>query len=96
MGGQEENQNTLLVAIMMRLQQEFEILKKNNEEELSMLIAENAYIKRKLNEEIVLSTTLFETIQPRARILQRTYNEASFEATRRKQPKTSGTLLEYL
>jgi len=89
--GKEDNQNDMPMAMFMRLQEEFETLKKNNEEKLSMLRAENAYMKQKLNEETVLNATSYETIQPRARIHKSIYNEASFEATRRRQSETSCT-----
>jgi len=56
------------MAMLMRLQHEFETLKKNNEKELSMLRAENAYLNQKLNEETILNTTSYETVQPRAHI----------------------------
>jgi len=69
--------------MLMQLQREFETLKKSNEEELSMLRAENTYMRWKLNEEIVLNTS-FETVQPRTQIHQRVHNEESFEATRRR------------
>jgi len=52
------------MAMLTQLQREFETLKKSNEEELSMLRAENAYMRRKMNEETVLNTS-FETFQPR-------------------------------
>ena len=38
------------MAMLIQLQKEFEMLKKSNEEELSMLRAENAHMKRKLQE----------------------------------------------
>ena len=44
-GGREENQNAMSMVMLRRLQEEFETLKKNNEEELSMLRVENAYMK---------------------------------------------------
>jgi len=47
-------------------------------------------MRRKLNEETVLNTS-FETVQPRACIHQNTYNEESFEATRRRLLKTIDT-----
>ena len=47
-------------------------------------------MKRKLNEETILNT-LFETVQPRTHIHQRVHNEESFEATRKRIPKISGT-----
>ena len=68
--------------MLMILQEEFETLEKNNEEKLSMLRAENAYMKRKLNEETTLNTTSYEIVQPRPCIHQSTYNEDKEEATR--------------
>ena len=62
------------MAMLMQLQREFETLKKSNEEKLSMLRAEKAYLKRKLNEETILNTS-FETVQPRTHIHQRVHNE---------------------
>jgi len=56
------------MAMLIRLQEEFETLKKNNEEEWSMLRAKNAYMKWKMNEETVLNTISFEIVQLRARI----------------------------
>jgi len=56
-----------------------------------MLRVEKAYMKRKLNEETILNTTSYETVQLRACIHHSTYNEASFEATRRRQSETSCT-----
>ena len=49
-GEQEDNQNMMSMAMLIQLQKEFEMLKKSNEEELSMLRAENAHMKRKLQE----------------------------------------------
>jgi len=90
LGEQGGNQNNISMVMFVQLQQEFEALKKNNEEELSILRAENAYMRRRLNEEIVLKTS-FETVQPRACIQQSVYNEESFEVTRWKLSETSGT-----
>jgi len=53
------------MIIFVQLQQEIEALKKNNEENLSMLRVENAYIRRRLNEETILNIS-FEIVQPRA------------------------------
>jgi len=39
---QEDCQNAMTMAMLIQLQEEFETLKKSNEEELSMLRAENA------------------------------------------------------
>jgi len=58
----------------MQIDKEFEWLKKSNEDELSMLRAENAYMKRKLNEETILNTS-FETVQSRTQVHQRVHNE---------------------
>jgi len=80
-GEQGGNQNVMMMAMFIQLQWEFEALKKNNEEELGMLKAENTYMRRMLNEETVLNTS-FEIVQPRAHIQQSTYNEESFEVTR--------------
>lgn len=76
----EDNPNVVSMVMLMRLQKEFETLKKTNEEEMSMLRTENAYKQQKLNEETILNTTSLETVEPRIRIHQSTYNEASFEA----------------
>ena len=77
------------MAMLMQLQREFETLKRSNEEKLSMLRAENAYMKRKLNEETNLNTS-FETVQPRTHVHQRVHNEKRFETTRERIPETSG------
>jgi len=87
-GKQGDNQNSMSMAMLMQLQREFETLKKSNEEELSMLRTENAYMKRKLNEETILNTS-FETVQPRTHIHQMVHNEESFETTRKRIPETS-------
>jgi len=42
-GGMEDNPNVVSMVMLMRLQKEFETLKKTNEEEMSMLRTENAY-----------------------------------------------------
>jgi len=60
-----------------------------------MLTAENAYMRRRSNEEIVLNAS-FEIVQPRACIHQSTYNEISFEATKRRQRKHLARLPEHL
>ena len=79
------------MAMLMRLQEEFETLKRNNEEELNMLRDENAYMKQKLNEETILNTTSLDIVDLRRHIHQSTYNEASFEVMQRRRPKTSST-----
>jgi len=94
-GEQGDNQNAMSMAMFMQLQREFETLKKSNEEELSMLRAENVYMKRKLNEETILNTSL-ETVQPRTPIHQRVHNEQSFEVTRKKIQRLLVSLSEYL
>ena len=42
-GGDREDNVNMPMAMLVQLQKEFEMLKKNNEEELSMLRAENAH-----------------------------------------------------
>ncbi|XP_068483426.1 uncharacterized protein [Phaseolus vulgaris] len=88
-GEQRDNQNSMSTAMLIQLQREIETLKKSNEEELSMLRAKNAYMKRKFNEETILNTS-FETVRPRIHIRQRVHNEERFETTRKKIPETSG------
>jgi len=90
-GGQEDNLNAMSMVMFMRLQEEFQTLKRNNEEELTMLRAENVYMKQKLNEETILNTTSLEIVEPIRRIHQSTYNEASFEATQKRRQETSRT-----
>jgi len=68
------DQNVMSMTMLKELQKEFEILKKSNEEELSMLRAKNAYMKRMLNEDFFLNTS-FETVQPRTQIHQRVHND---------------------
>jgi len=82
-GSQAQGSNTDVVpkAMLMRLQLKIETLKKNNEEEMSMLRAENVHIKQKLNEETVLNTTFLKIVELMGHIHKSTYNEASFEAT---------------
>jgi len=92
-GGPKDNPNAMSMAMLMRLQEEFETLKKNNKKEISMLIAENVYMKQKLNEETVLNTISLETVEPRRHIHQSTYNEACFEVTQRRQLEISSTYL---
>ncbi|XP_068483271.1 uncharacterized protein [Phaseolus vulgaris] len=75
------------MAMLVQLQKEFEMLKKNNEEELSMLRAENAHMRRKLQEETVLNSS-FETVQPGIQVNERMYNENS--QTRRRWLENSG------
>jgi len=64
------------------------MLKKGNEEELSMLRAENAHMKRKLQKETILNSS-FETVQPRIPANERIHNNEIFQ-TRRRLPETSG------
>jgi len=75
-GEQEDNQNMMSMAMLIQLQKEFEMLKKNNEEELSMLRAENAHMKRKLQEDTVLNSS-FEIVQPRIPANERVHNNES-------------------
>jgi len=55
----EDNPNAMSMAMLMKLQKEFETLNRNNDRELSMLRSKNAYMKQKLNEETILNTTSF-------------------------------------
>ena len=66
------------MTMLIRLQEEFDTLKKTNEEEISMLRSKNAYMKQNLNEETILNKTSLETVKLRGRIHQSTYNEVSF------------------
>ncbi|XP_068466727.1 uncharacterized protein [Phaseolus vulgaris] len=77
------------MAMLIQLQEEFETLKKSNEEELSMLRVENAYMRQRLNEETVLNASL-ETFQPRTHVNERENKEESFGVTQRKLPEISG------
>ena len=69
------------MAMLVQLQKEFETLKKNNEEELSMLRAENAHMRRKLQEETILNSS-FETDQPRVQMNERLYHNESSQTKR--------------
>jgi len=89
-GEQGDNQNMMPMTMLMQLQKEFEILKKNNEEELSKLRAKNAHKKRKLHEEIVLNSS-FEIVQPRMQTNERVHNDESFQTTRKRLPETFRT-----
>ena len=71
-GGDREDNVNMPMAMLVQLQKEFEMLKKNNEEELSMLRAENAHMRRKLQEETVLNSS-FETVQPRIQVNERLF-----------------------
>jgi len=42
---QRDNQNGMSMTMLIKLQEEFEMLKKINEEEFSMLRVENAYMR---------------------------------------------------
>jgi len=64
-GGEQTDNLSMPMAMLVQLQKEFEMLKKSNEEELSMLRAKNAHMRRKLQEETILNSS-FETVQPRA------------------------------
>jgi len=74
----EYNPNAMSMTMLIRLQEEFDTLKKTNEEEISMLRSKNAYMKQNLNEETILNKTSLETVKLRGRIHQSTYNEVSF------------------
>ncbi|XP_068479118.1 uncharacterized protein [Phaseolus vulgaris] len=76
------------MAMLMQLQEELETLKKSNEEELSMLRAENAYMRQRLNGETALNTS------PRNFVNERENKEESFGVTQRKIPETSGVAVE--
>ena len=86
----ESRQNlSMPMAMLMPLQKEFEMLKKkSNEEELSMLRAENTHMRRKLQEETVLNSS-FETIQPRAHVNERIHHNESSQ-TKKRLLETSG------
>ncbi|XP_068461731.1 uncharacterized protein [Phaseolus vulgaris] len=86
-GGDREDNVNMPMAMLVQLQKEFEMLKKNNEEELSMLRAENAHMRRKLQEETVVNSS-FETVQPGIQVNERIYNENS--QTRRRWLENSG------
>jgi len=87
-GGEQEDNVNMPMAMLVQLQKEFEMLKKNNEEELSMLRAENAHMRRKLQEETVLNSS-FETVQPRAQMNERLHHNESSQ-TKRRLLETSG------
>ena len=79
---QEDCQSVMTMAMLIQLQEEFETLKKSNEEELSMLRAENAYMRQRLNEETMLNASL-DTFQSRTHVNQRENKEESFGVTQR-------------
>jgi len=79
------------MAMLIQLQKEFEMLKKSNEEELSMLRAENTHMRRKLQEETVLNSS-FETVQPRVHINERVHHNESSQ-TKRRLLETSGVFV---
>ena len=87
-GGDREDNVNMPMAMLVQLQKEFEMLKKNNEEEISMLKAENAHMRRKLQEETVLNSS-FETVQPRAQMNERLHHNESSQ-TRRRLLENSG------
>ena len=75
-GGEQTNNINTPMAMLVQLQKEFDLLKNNNEEELSMLRAEKAHMRRKLQEETVLNSS-FETVQPRAQVNERIHHNES-------------------
>ena len=81
-GGDREDNVNMPMAMLVQLQKEFKMLKKNNEEELSMLRAENAHMRRKLQEEMVLNSS-FETVQPGIQVNERLYHNESSQTKRR-------------
>ena len=90
-GEKEDNPNMMSMTMLIQLQKEFEMLKKSNEEELSMLRAENAHMKRKLLEETILNSS-FEIVQPRIPANERVHNNEIFQ-TKRRLPETSGVFI---
>jgi len=80
--GEQADNLSMPMAMLVQLQKEFEMLKKSNEEELSMLRAENAHMRRKLQEETVLNSS-FETVQPRAQVNERIHHNESSQTKRR-------------
>ena len=80
-GGKHADNINIPMAMLVQLQKEFETLKKNNEEELSMLRAENAHMRRKLQEETILNSS-FETDQPRVQMNERLYHNESSQTKR--------------
>jgi len=81
-GGEQTNNINTPMAMLVQLQKEFDLLKNNNEEELSMLRAEKAHMRRKLQEETVLNSS-FETVQPRAQVNERIHHNESSQTKRR-------------
>jgi len=88
-GGEQVDNINMSMAMLVQLQKEFEMLKKNNEEELSMLRAENAHMRRKLQEETVLNSS-FETVQPRAHVNKRIHHNESSQTKRRLLENSGG------
>ena len=80
--GEQADNVSMPMTMLMQLQKEFETLKKSNEEELSVLRAENARMRRKLQEETILNAS-FETVQPRAQVNERIYHNESSQTKRR-------------
>jgi len=81
--GEEQADNVSMpMTMLIQLQKEFEMLKKSNEEELSMLRAENARMRRKLQEETVLNSS-FETVQLRAQVNERIHHNESSQTKKR-------------
>ena len=81
-GGEQADNVSMPMTMLVQLQKEFEMLKKSNEEELSMLRAENARMRRKLQEETVLNSS-FETVQLRAQVNERIHHNESSQTKKR-------------
>ena len=81
-GGEQADNVSMPMTMLIQLQKEFEMLKKSNEEELSVLRAENARMRRKLQEETVLNSS-FETVQLRAQVNERMHHNESSQTKKR-------------
>jgi len=60
-----------------------------------MLRAENAHMRRKLQEEIVLNSS-FETVQPRVQVNERVHHNESSQTKKRLLETSGGFLQEHL
>ena len=81
-GGEQADNVSMPMTMLIQLQKEFEMLKKSNEEELSVLRAEKARMRRKLQEETVLNSS-FETVQLRAQVNERIHHNESSQTKKR-------------
>ncbi|XP_068482612.1 uncharacterized protein [Phaseolus vulgaris] len=86
-GDREDNAN-IPMTMLVQLQKEFEALKKSNEEELSILRAENARMRRKIHEDTVLHTSS-GTVQLGTPVNERLYRNESSQ-TKKKWLENSG------